>query len=61
VIVTAPQADALARAEDGAAPAFTATQNVALELLEILPGGWARVRHADGATGFVKAALLWGD
>lgn len=61
VIVTAPQADALARAQDGAPAAFTATQNVALELVEILPGGWARVRHADGATGFIKAALLWGD
>lgn len=61
VIVTAAHADALARAEDGAPPAFTAAQSVALELVEILPGGWARVRHADGATGYVKAALLWGD
>ena len=61
VIVTAPQADALARAEDGAPPAFTATQSVALELVEIVSGGWARVRHADGATGYMKAGLLWGD
>ena len=60
VIVTAPQAEALARAEDGAPRAFIATQSVALELVEILPGGWARVRHADGAIGCVKAALLWG-
>ena len=61
VIVTAVHADALARPEDGAPQAFTATQSVALELVEILPGGWARVRHADGSTGYVKAALLWGD
>ena len=61
VIVTAPQADALARAEEGAPPAFTATQSVALELLDIVSGGWARVRHADGATGYIKAGLLWGD
>ncbi len=61
VIVTAPQALVLARAEEGASTAFTATQSVALELLEIVPGGWTRVRHADGATGFVKSTLLWGD
>ncbi len=61
VIVTAPQADALIRAEEGAAVAFTATQSVALELVEIVAGGWARVRHADGATGYLKAGLLWGD
>ena len=61
VIVTAPQAEALARAEDGAPAAFTATQNVALDLVEVLPGGWVRVRHADGASGFIRAALLWGD
>ena len=61
VIVTAPQADALVRAEEGAPLAFTATQSVALEMLEIVSGGWVRVRHADGATGYVKAGLLWGD
>ena len=60
VIVTAPQAHVLARAEDGAPLAFTATQSVALELVELLPGGWVRVRHGDGATGFVRTALLWG-
>ena len=43
-----------------AIPAFTAAQNVSLELMEIAPGGWARVRHADGSTGFVRAAQLWG-
>ena len=60
VIVTAPQAEAFARAEDGAPQAFTAVQNVALELVELLPGGWVRVRHADGAAGFIKSASLWG-
>ena len=60
LIVTAPQAQVLARAEEGAPLAFTATQSVALELVELLPGGWVRVRHADGAIGFVKTALLWG-
>jgi SH3-like domain-containing protein len=60
VIVTAPAIDVRARAEDAAPSAFQATQNVALELVEIAPGGWVRVRHADGTGGFVKASQVWG-
>ncbi len=60
VIVTAPNVDVLSRAGEGAPLAFQATQNVALDLVEIAPGGWLRVRHADGATGFVKSTQVWG-
>lgn len=60
VLVTAPLAEARQRAEDAAPAAFGAVQNVALELVEIAPGGWLRVRHADGATGYVRAAQVWG-
>lgn len=60
VLVTAPLAEARQRAEDTAPAAFGAAQNVALELVEIAPGGWLRVRHADGATGYVRAAQVWG-
>jgi SH3-like domain-containing protein len=61
VLVTGNSADVRVRAEDGAPAAFTAAQNVALELLEIVPGGWLRVRHADGSAGFVRAAQGWGN
>lgn len=60
VLVTAPNVEVKSRAEDAAPTAFHATQNVALDLVEIAQGGWVRVRHADGAAGFVKASLLWG-
>lgn len=60
VLVTAPRAEARQRAEDAAPATFGAAQNVALELVEIAPGGWLRVRHADGATGYVRAAQVWG-
>jgi SH3-like domain-containing protein len=60
VVVTAVSAPAYLRPEEGAPVAFTAAQNVSLELMEIAPGGWARVRHADGTNGYVRAAQLWG-
>jgi Bacterial SH3 domain len=40
---------------------FAAAQDVVLELVEVAPNGWLRVRHADGATGFVRAAQVWGN
>ncbi len=61
VIVTAASAEARERPEDGAPSVFSAAQNVALELIEVAPNGWLRVRHADGATGFMRASVVWGD
>ena len=60
VLVIAPNAEARQRPEDGAPAAFSAAQNVALELLEVSPGGWLRVRHTDGASGFLRSASVWG-
>ncbi len=60
VVVTASQAEVRRQPEENAALVFSAAQNVALELVEIAPGGWLRVRHADGATGFVRARQVWG-
>lgn len=47
-------------AVDGAKLAFEAEADVVLDLLEPGPAGWARVRHRDGAQGFVKIAEVWG-
>jgi SH3-like domain-containing protein len=60
VIVTAPVADVRQRAEDAAPIAFQAQQSVVLELVETGAPGWVRVRHADGATGFVRVSQVWG-
>ena len=60
VVVTAPSAEARVRAEDGAPVAFVAAQNVALELLGHAPGGWLRVRHPDGANGYLRTSQVWG-
>lgn len=60
VMVTAPAAEVRARPDDTATRTFAAASGVVLELVEIAPGGWLRVRHADGASGYVRAAQVWG-
>jgi len=61
VMVVAAAAEVRQRPEEGAPVAFSAAQYVVLELVEVAPNGWLRVRHADGASGFVRAAQVWGD
>lgn len=60
VMVTAPSAEVRARPDDSAPLAFVASSGVVLELVEIAPGGWLRVRHADGTGGYVRATQVWG-
>lgn len=60
VLVTASSAQARREASDEAAVSFEAERNVALDLVEVLPGGWAKVKHRDGNTGFVRANQVWG-
>ena len=42
---------------------FSADKNVLLELTDATPvsGGWVKVKHRDGQSGFVKASEVWGD
>jgi len=60
VIVTAAVADARQAASDGAALVFQAQQGVALDVAEPPAGGWIRVRHAEGQTGYVRINQVWG-
>ena len=60
VIVTAGVAEARQAASDQAALAFQAQQGVALDIAEPPAGGWIKVRHADGATGYVRISQVWG-
>ncbi len=46
--------------QESAPVAFQVERGVTLELTEALPSGWARVKHRDGAVGFVKATEVWG-
>ena len=60
VMVRMPLAQVREAADDNAPVAFQAQQNVLLELLEVAGGGWLRVRHRDGQSGFVRVAQVWG-
>jgi SH3-like domain-containing protein len=53
------RADVRAAPQDDAPVVFQAEQDVLLELLE-LSGAFARVRHSDGQTGYVRIDQVWG-
>lgn len=60
VMVKASVAQIRIAADENSPVAFSAQQNVVMELSETVAGGWLKVRHRDGATGFVRATQVWG-
>jgi len=60
VQVTADRAQIRGEARDDAPLVFEAERGVALELEESGLGGWVRVRHRDGQSGFVRGSQVWG-
>lgn len=59
VMVRVQSAEARQAANENSPVVFTAEKNVFLDLVD-LAVGWAKVRHNDGAIGFVKVSQLWG-
>ena len=67
LVVRGGAADVRASAEDGAPVVFRAEGNVLLDLAESATSpsttsvpGWVKVRHRDGATGFVRLSQVFG-
>lgn len=60
VQVIADRAQVRREASDESPLAFEAEKGVALELQESGVGGWVRVRHRDGQSGFVRGSQVWG-
>ncbi len=60
VVVTAPRAEVRQSDKPESPLVFEADKWVALEMIENLPGGWVKVRHKDGASGYVRATQVWG-
>lgn len=60
VQVTATRALVRRQPTESSAPVFEATKDVVLELADAPADGWARVRHADGTSGYVRVNEVWG-
>ena len=67
VVVRPAVAEVRASPEDSAAVVFRAEQNVILDVTEtatapsaVAAPGWVRVRHRDGASGYIKLAQVFG-
>ena len=60
LLVTAERAAIRREARDDAPLSFEAARNVVVELIEAPTLGWAKVRHADGLEGYIRASDVWG-
>lgn len=59
VMVKVPVAPIRQAADETSPVVFQAQQNVVLELAEVA-GGWLRVRHRDGVSGYIRVTQVWG-
>ena len=60
VIVTASRAEIRQKADEASPLVFEADKKVSLDYLETAAGGWIKVRHRDGQSGYVRANQIWG-
>ena len=60
LVVTAPRAE-IREADRAEAPVVTTLDKwVVVDFVEPASPGWAKVRHRDGATGYVRSTQVWG-
>ena len=60
VVVTVPLATVRQAPEFNAPVIFQLTQNVLVESLGVNGGGWLKIRHRDGSSGFMRSLEVWG-
>ena len=61
VLVRAAAVNIRQNPADDAPSVAEVRRDVLLGVVEPAAGGWIQVRHRDGATGYVRAADVWGD
>ena len=60
LVIKAANARIYSSASDSADVVFSADKSVLLEMAEPASGGWVKVRHRDGQTGYIKVSDVWG-
>lgn len=60
LVVTAPRAEIRQADKPEAATLAELDKWVAVEFVEPASVGWAKVRHRDGATGYIRSTQVWG-
>lgn len=60
LVVTSAPAQIRQAAQPDAAVVAELDKWVAVEFVEPAAAGWAKVRHRDGATGYIRATQVWG-
>lgn len=60
LLVTAATAEVRQSDKDGATVVGELAKWVAVDYLEAGAPGWVKVRHRDGATGYLRATQVWG-
>ena len=60
LVVTAPRAEIRQSDKPDAPVVGEVDKWVVLDYLEPAAPGWARVRHRDGTTGYVRSTQVWG-
>ncbi len=60
LVVTAPRAEIRHADKDEAAVLAELDKWVAVDFVEPASPGWAKVRHRDGATGYIRTTQVWG-
>jgi SH3-like domain-containing protein len=60
LVVTAPRAEIRQGDKPDAAILLELDKWVGLEFVEAAAPGWAKVKHRDGVTGYVRSTQVWG-
>ena len=60
VLVTSARADVRQSPNASSLLVFQADKDVALELIEFSGGGWIKVKHRDGQSGYMEIGQVWG-
>ncbi len=60
LVVTAPRAEIRQADKPDAAILAELDKWVAVEFIESASAGWAKIRHRDGATGYIRSTQVWG-